>query len=81
MCEVSGLIRVLWSICLGVCGWAVGGNMAIASALAECGLLVRLFVQHLGDNTVSNKTVPITNPNTVCEVHCNHTWEFPLALV
>ena len=33
------------------------------------------------ETTVSNKTVPITNPNTVREVHCNHTWEFRLALV
>ena len=32
-------------------------------------------------STVSNKTVPITNPNTVREAHCNHTWEFRLALV
>ena len=32
-------------------------------------------------HTVSNKTVPITNPNTVREAHCNHTWEFRLALV
>ena len=31
--------------------------------------------------TVSNKTVPITNPNTVREAHCNHMWEFRLALV
>ena len=31
--------------------------------------------------TVSNKTIPITNPNTVHEAHCNHTWEFRLALV
>ena len=32
-------------------------------------------------STVSNKTVPITNPNTVREAHCNHMWEFRLALV
>ena len=32
-------------------------------------------------DTVSNKTVPITNPNTVRTAHCNHTWEFRLALV
>ena len=31
--------------------------------------------------TVSNKTVPITNPNTVREAHCNHTWECRLVLV
>ena len=31
--------------------------------------------------TVSYKTIPITNPNTVREAHCNHTWEFRLALV
>ena len=30
---------------------------------------------------VSNKTIPVTNPNTVREAHCNHTWEFRLALV
>ena len=34
-----------------------------------------------GAATVSNKTVPITNPNTVREAHCNHMWEFRLALV
>ena len=32
-------------------------------------------------HTVSNKTVPITNPNTVREAHCNYTWECRLALV
>ena len=31
--------------------------------------------------TVSNKTIPITNPNTVREAHCSHTWECRLALV
>ena len=33
------------------------------------------------DVTVSNTSVPITNPNTVREAHCNHTWECRLALV
>ena len=35
----------------------------------------------IGGDTVSNKTVPITNPNTVRKAHCNHMWEFHLAFV
>ena len=47
----------------------------LTSIHRTCGLSIQLVA------TVSNKTVPITNPNTVREAHCNHTWEFRLALV
>ena len=40
-----------------------------------------ITVHHRQALTVSNKTVPITNPNTVHEAHCKHMWEFRLALV
>ena len=43
--------------------------------------LLSLLVRLPEMSTVSNKTVPITNPNTVREVHCNNMWEFRLALV
>ena len=33
------------------------------------------------NSTVTPKTVPITNPNVVHEVHRNHLWEFHLAVV
>ena len=31
--------------------------------------------------TVRCKTIAMPNPNIVCEVHCNHPWEFRLALM
>ena len=49
-------------------------------ALPQCSLTSSIAQPSL-PFTVSNKTGPITNPNTVREAHCNHTWEFHLALV
>ena len=44
-------------------------------------LACQVCYAHTLSCTVSNKTIPITNPNTVREAHCNHMWEFRLALV